>query len=109
MDMSSIGRNIKQKREAKSWKQEDLAVLTDLTAPYIGMIERGEKIPRLETFIRIINALDVSADEIMSGVTNKGYELRVSKYMEKLKHLKKEERDYILCVWDTMLNEIHKL
>lgn len=40
MDMSSIGKNIRKKREAKSWKQEVLASEVNLSAPYIGMIER---------------------------------------------------------------------
>ena len=50
MDMSSIGRNIRKKRLAKSWKQDVLAGKVEVTGTYIGMIERGEKVPKLETF-----------------------------------------------------------
>ena len=53
MDMSSIGKNIRKKRLAKSWKQEVLANKVEVTVTYIGMIERGEKVPKLETLIPV--------------------------------------------------------
>ena len=104
MDMSSIGKNIRAKRVSKSWDQEKLAELTDLSAPYIGMIERGEKIPRLETFIKITNVLDATSDELLEGVIDRGYEIRVSKYMEKIQKLSKQEQNKIYKVLDVMLD-----
>ena len=53
MTLDTIGKNIRKFREIKKLRQEDLAEKTDLTTNYIGMIERGEKIPSLETFINI--------------------------------------------------------
>lgn len=105
MDMSSIGKNIRKKREAKSWKQEVLASEVNLSAPYIGMIERGEKIPRLETFVRITNALGATSDEILEGVINRGYEIRMNKYMDKIGKLPKEEQNKIFNVLDVMLEQ----
>ena len=61
MDLTDIGKCIREKRISKKWKQEDLAEHTNLSVQYIGMIERGEKLPRLETFIRIANVLEASA------------------------------------------------
>ena len=103
MDMSSIGKNIRKKRLAKSWKQEVLAGKAEVTASYIGMIERGEKVPKLETLVRIINVLGATADEIMEGVINRGYEVRMSEYMEKVGRLPKEEQRRIFDVLDVML------
>ena len=60
MKLDTIGKNIRKFREIKKLRQEDLAEKTDLTTNYIGMIERGEKIPSLETFINILNSLGVS-------------------------------------------------
>ncbi len=93
MDLTSIGRHIREKRISRDWKQDDLAEKTELSVVYIGMIERGEKTPRLETFIRIINALDTSADEILEDVINGGYKIRVSKYTEKLDAMSQPQRD----------------
>lgn len=51
MDLSGIGKQIREARLQKSWNQDQLAEKTNLSLAYIGMIERGEKIPKLETFI----------------------------------------------------------
>jgi transcriptional regulator with XRE-family HTH domain len=61
MKLDTIGKNIRKFRLARKLRQEDLAEKTDLTTNYIGMVERGEKIPSLETFIKIVNALGVSS------------------------------------------------
>lgn len=105
MNKSSIGQNIKKKREARSWNQEELASRTNLSAPYIGMIERGEKMPRLETFIRIANVLDSTTDELLEGVIDRGYEIRMTKYTEKIQKLSKEEQNKVYKVLDVMLEE----
>ncbi len=107
MDWLSIGQNIKEKRLAKSWKQSTLAEKVDLTTSYVGMIERGEKIPKLETFIHITNALDSTSDEILSGVLNRGYEIRMSEYIKKIENLSKEEQSKIFEVLDVMLKDNH--
>ena len=73
MKLDTIGKNIRKFREIKKLRQEDLAEKTDLTTNYIGMIERGEKIPSLETFINILNSLGVSADMVLSDVLDNGY------------------------------------
>lgn len=52
MKLDTIGKNIRKFRLARKLRQEDLAEKTDLTTNYIGMVERGEKIPSLETFIK---------------------------------------------------------
>ena len=51
MNFDSIGKNIRKFRLERNMRQEDLAEMTNLSANYIGMVERGEKIPSLETFI----------------------------------------------------------
>ena len=64
MKLATIGKNVRKYRLMKKLRQEDLAEKAGLTTNYIGMVERGEKIPSLETFIKILNALGVSADRI---------------------------------------------
>ena len=78
MNYESIGQNIRASRIRKKLRQEDLAELTDLSVTYIGMVERGEKIPALETFVKIPNALEVSADVILADVLKVGYEVKAS-------------------------------
>ena len=60
-----------------------MAEKTDLTTNYIGMVERGEKIPSLETFIKIVNALGVSSDMVLTDVLETGYTVKNSMLNEK--------------------------
>lgn len=80
-----------------------MAEKTDLTTNYIGMIERGEKIPSLETFINILNSLGVSADMVLSDVLDNGYKVKDSLLNEKLEKLVPEDRNRIYEVIDTMM------
>lgn len=103
MKLDTIGKNIKKFREIKKLRQEDLAEKTDLTTNYIGMIERGEKIPSLETFINILNSLGVSADMVLSDVLDNGYTVKDSLLNEKLEKLVPEDKNRIYEVIDTMM------
>ena len=103
MKLDTIGKNIRKFREIKKLRHEDLAEKTDLTTNYIGMIERGEKIPSLETFINILNSLGVSADMVLSDVLDNGYKVKDSLLNEKLEKLVPEDRNRIYEVIDTMM------
>ena len=103
MKLDTIGKNIRKFREIKKLRQEDLAEKTDLTTNYIGMIERGEKIPSLETFINILNSLGVSADMVLSDVLDNGYTVKDSLLNEKLEKLVPEDMNRIYEVIDTMM------
>lgn len=103
MKLDTIGKNIRKFREIKKLRQEDLAEKTDLTTNYIGMIERGEKIPSLEAFINILNSLGVSADMVLSDVLDNGYKVKDSLLNEKLEKLVPEDRNRIYEVIDTMM------
>ncbi|MBQ2826316.1 MAG: helix-turn-helix transcriptional regulator [Clostridia bacterium] len=103
MGLSSIGQNIRHYRLDKKLRQEDLAEKAGVSINYIGSIERGEKLPALETFIDIINALGVSADMILSDVVEVGYTVKDSLLAEKLEKLDVEDRSKIYDVIDVMV------
>ena len=78
MDLKAVGQRIRKAREAKGLTQEALANRVGLSPTPISVIERGIKSARLETFVAISNALEVSADSLLidvvehsiDGVTN---------------------------------------
>jgi len=70
MNLKAIGARIKTAREAKHLTQEQLAEMLDLSSTHISVIERGVKEPKLDTFVRIANALDVSADSLLLDVVD---------------------------------------
>ena len=103
MDFSSIGKNIRKFRIEKKLRQEDLAERSGLSANYVGMVERGEKIPSLETFISIVNTLGVSADMVLTDVVESGYVIKSSMLLDQLEHLSAEDRKKIYDVIETMI------
>ena len=104
MNTSSIGKRIRKYREAKGWRQEDFAEKIGLSVTYTGMIERGEKVPKLETFIIIANALEVSADLLLVDVLSTGYNIKSSQMTEEIASLTPSERDRIYSVVNTMID-----
>lgn len=62
-------------------------LMAGLCVTHIGVIERGCKVPRLETSISIANALEVSADSLLAGLVDKaadGVESELTKELAKL-------------------------
>lgn len=103
MDYRSIGSNIRKIRTQKKLRQEDVAERANLSVNYIGAVERGERLPSLETFITILNAIGASADVVLSEVLENGYEVKNSILAEKLKSLSKEELTRVYEVLDALL------
>lgn len=105
MDLTCIGKRIKELRSQKKWNQQTLADKVGVTTTYIGQIERGEKIPRVELFVDIVNALEVSTEEILGGVVENGYKVRMSKYVEKAGRVSPERRDMAFRILDIVLED----
>ena len=104
MNTSSIGKPIRKYREQRGWRQEDFAEKNGLTVTYTGMIERGEKVPKLETFINIANVLGVSTDLLLADVLNAKYEIKSSEITDEISSLKPTERDRIYNVIGAMID-----
>lgn len=103
MNLKTIGANIRKYRTQRKLRQDQLAEMTNLSTNYIGMLERGEKIPALETFLKIANALQVSADMLLVDVQYNGYTVKDSLLAEKLQQLKVEDREKIYDVIDALI------
>ena len=108
VDKYAIGKNIRTARIAKMMRQEELAEKTNLSPTYIGMIERGEKCPSLDSFIAIVNALEVSADVILCTELSTGYAVKNSILNEKLEKLTREDQDRIYDVIETLIRHAKK-
>lgn len=103
MNTESIGKRIRKFREHKGWRQEDFAERIGLSVTYTGMIERGEKVPKLETFIMIANVLEVSADQLLADVLTTGYDIKSSTLTEEIAKLDPASRERIYKVIGAMI------
>ena len=106
MDYRSIGENIRKYRKTKKMTQETLAERAGLSVNYIDSIERGEKLPSLETFIVILNQLGVTADCILQDVVQANYELKMSLLNEKLSVLSPDQRATVEDVVDVLVRRL---
>lgn len=87
MDCINLGKRIKAAREHIGLTQEQLSELVGLSPMHMSVIERGVKPPKLDTFVRIANALGVSADQLLQDSvdnTNEAVTTGISKLVEPL-------------------------
>ena len=103
MDIVDFGKRVKQKRIESNLTQEELAEKTDLRVGYIGRIERGKRLPSLDTFVIIADELNATADELLSNSIKKAYQSRLHKYEEKLERLDRKEARKVCSVLDVLL------
>jgi len=68
MDQIAIGARIKAAQDRVHLTQEQLAEIIDISPTHMSVIERGVKTPKLDTFVRIANALGVSTDALLQDV-----------------------------------------
>lgn len=101
--VSSIGKRIRAVREEKGWSQEQFAERIGLSVTYTGMIERGERVPKLETFIRIANTLGTSADILLADVLDSRLDIEASAMNERLDKLPDEDRELVFDIADVIV------
>ena len=63
-----LGRELKNVREAAGMSQEQLAFEAGVHRTYISLLERDKKSPTLNVLLRICQALNVSASELVCRV-----------------------------------------
>ena len=104
MDAQAVGQRIKAAREAKGLTQEGLAALVDLSPTHVSVIERGLKIPNLDSFA-IANALGVSADSLLIDVVDHATESAACELSNRISHLPHRERMKILNAFRILTEE----
>lgn len=65
MNHAAMGQRIKAKRKELHLTQEQLAEYADISASFLGHIERGTRIASIETLYAICKALNVSSDYLL--------------------------------------------
>lgn len=103
MDYRSVGSNLRKIRVQNKLRQEDVAERANLSVNYVGAVERGERLPSLETFIALLNATGASADIILSDVLENGYIVKNSLFADKLRSVNKEDLRRIYDVIEALL------
>ena len=96
MDQVAIGARIKAARERVHLTQEQLDEIIDISPIHMSVIERGVKTPKLDTFVRIANALGVSTDALLRDVVVPANESILAELSVRIGRLPQKDQERIL-------------
>lgn len=103
VDSRSLGKKLKACRAARGWSLQTCAEKIGISTRYLADIERGDKIPKLETFITILNTLEASASEVLQDSLVVGYEAKSSDILKKLELLDAVRKKQALDIFESVI------
>jgi len=63
-----FGQNLVRARKRANLSQEELAYHSALHRTEIGLLERGERVPRIDTLVKLAGALAIRPEELIEGI-----------------------------------------
>lgn len=81
MDIAArFGENLSRCRKRAGLSQEELSVRASVHRTEISHLERGLRIARIDTLIKLIGSLEISADELLVGMDWEPGDTRLGKF-----------------------------
>ena len=108
MNNALFGHRLRTYRKEKGLTIEKLAEQVGLSPNYLGDVERGKKLPSM-TFIRLVNVLDISADELLKDEVNRADYLVDAEISSRLAGLTPRRRTAVLNILNRILEELPNL
>lgn len=111
MDFYIAGQRLKTIRLARGMTQAALAEKVGLSTNYYSAVERGKKIPLLETMVQICNALDASLDDVLADQLHHGHgmTMQANRLSAELNNLPLRDQQYILAALEAMIQTSYRL
>lgn len=63
-----FGKNARALRALQDISQEELGYLTSLHRTEVGLLERGVRLPRLDTILKLAAGLEATPEEMLAGM-----------------------------------------
>ena len=76
-----FGENLARRRKRVGLSQEQLSVRASLHRTAVGQLERGERVARMDTFIKLVGALNVRAEDLLEGLKWSPGEMTAGKFV----------------------------
>jgi transcriptional regulator with XRE-family HTH domain len=77
-----FGDNLARCRKRADLSQDELSVRASLHRTEISQLERGLRIARIDTLIKLVGSLEVSPDELLAGMSWDPGGTRIGKFKE---------------------------
>lgn len=103
MDKLTMGDRIKEARKMRGLTQEQLAERLDVSVEFVGQIERGLKLPSMQVFTKLIEALNVSADYLLRDSVSTGRLFGDNAIGRKIEKLEPKQRIALEALIDTYI------
>jgi transcriptional regulator with XRE-family HTH domain len=75
-----IGRNLAAARDRVGYSQEELAVRASLHRTAVGQLERGERVPRADTIVKLAGSLGVRPEDLLAGLSWQPGQMKVGRF-----------------------------
>lgn len=72
--------NLRRHRKLADMSQEELAVRASMHLTAVGMIERGSRLPRIDSVAKLAGALEVEPGELFEGIVWKPGDVRIGHF-----------------------------
>lgn len=105
MNTKTFGARVKKLRRAKDVSVEQFAKKIDISVDHLRAVECGRRTPSLEVCVKIINALNISADELLKGSVTQASSLLINDITRKMIGLSNEELRMLDAVCSAMIDE----
>lgn len=106
MDKAALGQKLRQARLDKGYTQQSLSEKADIGEVYLSEIERGLKMPSMNLFIKLITALDISADYILHDEVPTGKDFVYDELTQKLDSLTPKQRKTAADILDAYIRNL---
>lgn len=77
-----FGANLSRLRERSGVTQEELAFRASLHRTEIGLLERGGRIPKIDTLAKLAGALEVEPGALFEGIKWEPGDVRIGRFVE---------------------------
>ncbi len=109
MDKVTLGNRLREARLQKGYTRQALAELAGVGNVYLGEVERGLKMPSLNTFIKIVEVLEISADFVLRDELTAGKAYIYDELTQKLKDITPKQRKAAADILDAYLRNIDEI
>jgi len=108
VDHKRIGAKIQYYRTLQGISQESLAEAASVSRRYISDLELGKKGVSVETLISIVNALRITADDILGDLLLEKKQSLLSMHFDLLNDCTKEETEILIALLQSSKQTLKK-
>jgi transcriptional regulator with XRE-family HTH domain len=90
-----LGAALRELRRTRGWSQATLAEKLDVSVDYVGLLERGERLPALGMLVHVARTLGVQVEVLLGAPLDVGW---AEEAIALLKTLPEEARNLVLAM-----------